>query len=136
MYRHAGYQHALLLNSPCRQAILDYLVGNQDQVSVLETRSVPTLRIDTLVRSLRPPTVIKIDVEGAEMDVLNGAEQTIATYRPVILTEGPSELWEPMAAFFNRHRYKMLDGAAEGRFVLEHPAWDTVAVPDEKLAAA
>ena len=31
------------------------------------------------------PDVIKIDVEGAELDVLKGAERTLATYKPNIL---------------------------------------------------
>lgn len=34
-----------------------------------------------------PPTVMKIDVEGAEIDVLRGAERTIREHRPVILVE-------------------------------------------------
>jgi len=32
-----------------------------------------------------PPNIIKIDVEGAEYDVLKGAEKTILQYRPLIL---------------------------------------------------
>lgn len=101
-----------------------------------ETRSVPTMRIDTLARSLTAPTVLKIDVEGAEMGVLHGGEQTIATARPNILIECESELQDPMAAFFAKHRYVLLDGESETRFPLRRPVWNTVAIPNEKIAAA
>jgi FkbM family methyltransferase len=33
----------------------------------------------------RPPALMKIDVEGAEFDVLRGAERTLATARPTVL---------------------------------------------------
>ena len=49
---------------------------------------VPKVSIDHLVieeRRLRPPDLIKIDVEGAEHDVLLGARQTIEQFRPIIL---------------------------------------------------
>jgi FkbM family methyltransferase len=40
-------------------------------------------RVDRLVRKgFNPPSVIKIDVEGEELEVLKGAEQTIIKYRP------------------------------------------------------
>jgi len=42
------------------------------EVKVLETRSVATLTIDTLAKGLLPPTVIKIDVEGHELSVIEG----------------------------------------------------------------
>lgn len=42
-------------------------------------------RIDSL--QLPPPGVIKIDVEGLELQVLVGAEQTIVKYQPVIFYE-------------------------------------------------
>ena len=46
-------------------------------------------RIDGLVESgtLPPPSVLKVDVEGAEMDVFRGAEMTIKRYRPIIVCE-------------------------------------------------
>jgi FkbM family methyltransferase len=101
-----------------------------------ETRLVPTMRIDTLARSLAAPTVLKIDVEGAEMNVLHGGEQTIATTRPNILIECQSELQDPMAAFFEKHRYVLLDGEAEVRSPLQRPVWNTIAIPSEKIAPA
>lgn len=52
------------------------------------TFKVPTNSIDNLVfgnEKLKPPNIIKIDVEGAEFDVLKGAERTIKEFRPILL---------------------------------------------------
>jgi FkbM family methyltransferase len=108
---------------------------NESKVVVEELRSVPTMRIDTLLQSLSPPTVIKIDVEGAEMQVLEGGAATISKHRPIILIEGPKELWTQMGTFFRTHDYIMLDGASKHQIPLEDPVWDTIAVPSEKFRA-
>ncbi|HEY9622712.1 MAG TPA: FkbM family methyltransferase [Crinalium sp.] len=54
-----------------------------------ETISVPIRRLDTAIASdqLPPPGLIKIDVEGAELDVLQGAIETLKTHRPMLLIE-------------------------------------------------
>lgn len=83
---------------------------HEDQVATAETRSVVTLKVDTLSRLLDPPQAMKIDVEGAEMQVLEGGEATIERYRPAILIEGPKELAKPMGDFFRKHGYALLDG--------------------------
>jgi hypothetical protein len=45
-------------------------------------------RVDRLVRKgFNPPSVIKIDVQGEELEVLKGAEQTIIKYRPAMCIE-------------------------------------------------
>jgi len=46
-------------------------------------------RLDTLVDDLKlpPPVLIKMDVEGAEMDVLEGARHTLECYHPTLLIE-------------------------------------------------
>jgi len=51
------------------------------------TRTVPIRTVDCLAGSLRTPTVIKIDVEGAENLVLAGAEGVIQSFRPLLLVE-------------------------------------------------
>ena len=107
---------------------------HNNQVITDELRSVATMRIDTLSQSLSPPTVLKIDVEGAEMRVLEGGEETISTHRPAILIEGPRELWKKIGSFFRKYDYILLDGAAEFHVPLAEPVWDTIAVPREKFA--
>jgi FkbM family methyltransferase len=106
----------------------------RDRVVVTdELRSVVTMRMDTLSQTLSAPSVVKIDVEGAEMLVLEGGEETISKYRPVILIEGPRELRSQMCTFFEKHDYVLLDGATDHQHPLREPVWDTFAVPRENF---
>ena len=50
------------------------------------TIKVKSITLDDFVSfGHKPPTLLKIDAEGAELDVLNGAAKTIAKYKPVIM---------------------------------------------------
>jgi FkbM family methyltransferase len=62
---------------------------------------VPVVTIDGMVSrgELRPPDYVIIDVEGAELDVLEGMQNTIKTHRPAILCEVH---WISAADFLNR----------------------------------
>ena len=47
---------------------------------------VRTVRLDTLLDSgMARPSVIKVDVEGAELEVLRGGSKLLSTYRPVVV---------------------------------------------------
>jgi FkbM family methyltransferase len=43
--------------------------------------------VDSLARDLPPPTLIKIDVEGGEGAVLDGAVETLRAHRPIVICE-------------------------------------------------
>jgi FkbM family methyltransferase len=53
------------------------------------TIDVELVAIDDLLRSgeLAPPTVVKIDVEGAEIAVLDGMRETLERHRPAVICE-------------------------------------------------
>ena len=67
--------------------------GDMAHFSSEGSETVPTASLDSLLNrgEIRPPRVMKIDIEGAEYDALQGATQTISAHRPVILlaTHGP-----------------------------------------------
>jgi FkbM family methyltransferase len=76
----------------------------------VEVIEVDTVAIDDLVRGgeLPPPDVVKIDVEGAEIAVLEGMRETIERHRPAIICE----LHDTHAAFvaaMQGHGYRLIN---------------------------
>jgi FkbM family methyltransferase len=87
--------------------VLETLLGNHDGTAALYLTShaihasmipredtfnklvLPICKIDTLIASGRcsPPDVIKMDTEGAELQILEGMRQTLTEYSPTILFE-------------------------------------------------
>ena len=64
------------------------VVGGRSQTGGERARIlVPTITLDSLLDTLLPPTFVKIDVEGAEVMVLEGATRLLAEVRPVLYLE-------------------------------------------------
>jgi FkbM family methyltransferase len=69
---------------------------SQDEVKrhVVE---VPVTSIDEYFADKTPPTFIKLDIEGAEIEALKGASKTIRKYRPklaICVYHKPDDLWK------------------------------------------
>jgi FkbM family methyltransferase len=51
------------------------------------------------------PDIIKMDVEGAEIEVLGGAERTLSQRRPVLLIESHGR-WSELEPLLTAHQYR------------------------------
>lgn len=103
-------EHSLRLNAAAPFSVHASAVGDEDGVVALrvpvarsgsatirpielrgrvQTREVPITRLDSALRDLPPRgrTVIKIDVEGNELSVLQGAAASIDSRRPAMILE-------------------------------------------------
>ena len=83
--------------------------GRSQMGGVREVVLVPTLSLDTLLESLPPPDFVKIDVEGAELAVLQGAARLLRKVRPKVYIEVDESLAEEVYALFAGHGYAALD---------------------------
>ena len=64
----------------------------------IHTVSQKALKLDTIVEALNlKPTFIKIDVEGAEFEVLLGMQETLSQYHPTLMLEIHPQ-WQPSGA--------------------------------------
>jgi FkbM family methyltransferase len=77
------FQRASSLSSRNTGAVLN----NSDCSSGSEIIEIEAVSLDDYVRSVCPPCFIKIDVEGAEMHVLEGAAKLISEQKPILLCE-------------------------------------------------
>ncbi|GAB4544486.1 MAG: FkbM family methyltransferase [Pleurocapsa sp.] len=78
--------------------------------------TVDIVSIDDLIakQEIAPPNFVKVDVEGAELDVLRGMKETIKTYKPTIIYEvddGDRSAYErkyqELASFLQSFGYKV-----------------------------
>jgi FkbM family methyltransferase len=104
--------------------------ATQDAVDVEATSFdalLPTFELDRL-------DLIKIDVEGFEWPALQGSEQAIVTFRPLVIFEFIREYLErgsgterDLQDFFTRHRYRVFVFKRRGLEPLEGKRWPEAA---------
>lgn len=95
------------------------------------SQHVPTTTLDHLLVHFPKPDVVKIDVEGAEGMVLEGANSLLTTVRPRFYIEVGSEQSGYVTGIFRRYGYRLYDGNAADGVEMNECTFNTLAVPGE-----
>lgn len=83
--------------------------GNSQMGGVRETHHVPTLTMETLLDHSPAPSFIKIDVEGAEVMALKGAQKILTDVRPIIYCEVNVANFQDVKYYLSGFDYKVMD---------------------------
>ena len=119
--------------SRASNSLADY--GNQQMGGTRQTQSIVCLSLDTALSLLPKPSVVKIDVEGAEVEILSATKALFADVRPRVAVEAASPSRDNITQIFKQNDYHMFD--ANGSFVqgaeIDRAVWNTIAIPSEQL---
>jgi len=103
--------------------------GSTQAGGVRETVSVVTITLDWLLEQGAAPNVLKIDVEGAERNVLLGAQRVLAEARPVVLIEVYDDSRADVTEMLLRNGYKLYNWDAIPRVSVDQASFNTLALP-------
>jgi FkbM family methyltransferase len=124
---------SIATRSRASNALAEY--GSSQMGGVQEQQIVPAFNLDWLVTKLSKPDLVKIDVEGAELEVLRDQSYMLNEVRPVILCEVGSQSADQITRILTSASYRLLDGerALNEENVITRATWSTVAMPEEKM---
>jgi FkbM family methyltransferase len=94
-----------------RAAAANALVGfgTTQMGGTLEERAVLAIALDELRGQYGDPDVMKIDVEGAEVEVLRGAHRVLSSARPTLFVEVAGENAAAVSGILRPHGYRFFD---------------------------
>lgn len=98
------------------------------------TQFVPTTTLDAMLTAFPPPTLIKIDVEGAERLVLEGGRRLLEVHRPRLYIEVGHSQSMAVSTVLRSLDYDLFDGTrpVAGQQACTTCVFNTLAVPSEK----
>jgi FkbM family methyltransferase len=85
--------------------------GSTESGGVRESGWVPTVTLDWLLERIPAPSVVKIDVEGAEYRALKGAKRLLAQVRPIVICEVLGNR-ERVKELFDSNGYQLFNAGA------------------------
>lgn len=104
--------------------------GLSQMGGIAEVQTVVSVSLDWLFRLLPPPDFLKVDVEGAEAEVLRGGKALFEERRPTVLCEVARENIAEVSDFFLSRRYDLFDAELpNGSTRLREATMNTLCVP-------
>ncbi|MBI2936050.1 MAG: FkbM family methyltransferase, partial [Chloroflexi bacterium] len=105
--------------------------GTAESGGVREEQLVVTLTLDWLLTAFPAPRIVKIDVEGMEPRVLQGAAHMLQSVRPTILCEVMESNREEVTKLLRSAGYTLynMEHDKGARHAQEHAAFNTLACP-------
>lgn len=96
--------------------------------------TVPVLTLDTLLKTLPAPDLVKVDVEGAEHMLLRGSAELLREVRPNLYIEISSANFAECSAILGAADYRLFDGDADlaSPVAASGPVGNALAVPAER----
>lgn len=123
--------------------------GGLVQGSSIQSFKVQGRTLDDVVKelSLTRVDVVKIDIEGAELDVLRSAPYLLSTLRPIVITEYGTNTWtkfeatpDQLKALMHQHSYqiRLFDWKTKRLIPMTEEVWSShysnlLLVPAERL---
>ena len=123
---------SIAVRSRASNALSQY--GLTQMGGVEEQYLVPAFNLDWLLSKLPVPDIVKIDVEGAELEVLSNQVRMLTEVRPVILCEITSNTADGMTKLLTSASYCLFNGdkPLTKAQMVNHATYNTIAIPEEK----
>jgi FkbM family methyltransferase len=105
--------------------------GSSQAGGIRAVQRVATVTLDSLLDRFRPPHLIKIDVEGAELECLLGAGELLRRLRPTLICEVSRTNADDVGRLLRDSGYVLYDAEQSPplRRPLASPPWNTLAIP-------
>jgi FkbM family methyltransferase len=103
--------------------------GGTRETLQVQCVTLDSLLLDQTPDQTPPPTLVKIDVEGSELDLLNGAHRLLSEVRPIIMCESQHRNRPSATTIFRRYNYKLYDWNSNPRVEVQTAAFNTLAIP-------
>lgn len=104
--------------------------GSSQTGGAVETHSVVAVSLDWIAGQFPSPNLIKIDVEGAEAEVIRGGMQILAESLPIVICEVSGESRSEVTKRLKSFGYRLVD--AEKNQETSEAAWSTLALPPRR----
>ncbi|MCA9421976.1 MAG: FkbM family methyltransferase, partial [Nitrospira sp.] len=106
--------------------------GSSQTGGIRETQLVPCATLDWIAERYELPNFVKIDIEGAELLALNGAQHLLSKARPSFLIEVSSENQYSITNILLEHDYVLYNASNVSAKQIALASFNTLAFPKEE----